>query len=64
MLDCSDPRDRIFAMVSLMAPQNKIEADYSLTVLQLFDRVAGRRNLDYETVERLSIKLGLGHADR
>jgi hypothetical protein len=51
-------------MVSLMAPQNKIEADYSLTVLQLFDRVAGRRNLDYETVERLSIKLGLGHADR
>lgn len=64
MLDCSDPRDRVFAMVSLMAPHSKLKADYSLTALQLFDRLAGGQNLDFETVERISIRLGLGHTDR
>lgn len=64
LLDCSDPRDRVFAMVSLMAPQNKLQADYSLTALQLFDRIVGGQYLDHDTVERLSIRPGLGHADR
>ena len=64
MLDCADPRDRVFAMVSLMNPQKKLKADYSLTALQLFDRVAGGQYLDCKTIERISIRLGLDLANR
>ena len=64
MLDCADPRDRVFAMVSLMNPQKKLKADYSLTALQLFDRVAGGQYLDWKTIKRISIRLGLDLANR
>jgi hypothetical protein len=37
-LACSDPRDKIFGLLSLVAPTYKIPIDYTLTTVEVFER--------------------------
>ena len=48
--ECQDPRDKVFALLSLLGPNTSIEPDYTSTPAELFVRVCVGGLVDYQMV--------------